>query len=212
MYNIITIPCGNLNCYLIEGDDFAILIDTATKKYRNYLLERLKNYNITLIILTHGHMDYVGNVAYLAKQFNAKIAMHIDDYKLSKNNLINDIYSNSLLGTFFKKLSLYQFKKHSIDNFEPDLFLEDGQSLKDFGIDAKIIHLPGHTKGSIGILINENELIAGDMFMNLIYPSEALIAEDIDMLRKSIHKVDLLNLKLVYPGRGGAITSVKVNI
>lgn len=212
MYNIITIPCGNLNCYLIEGDDFAILVDTATKKYRNYLSERLKNYNITLIILTHGHMDYIGNVSYLAKQFNAKIAMHIDDYKLSKNNLINNIYSNSLLGTFFKKLSLYQFKKHSIDNFEPDLFLEDGESLKDFGIDAKIIHLPGHTKGSIGILINENELIAGDMFMNLIYPSEALIAEDIDMLRKSIHKVDLLNLKLVYPGRGGTITSVKVDI
>ncbi|MDS0526362.1 MBL fold metallo-hydrolase [Clostridium sp. SHJSY1] len=212
MYKIITIPCGNVNCYLIEGNNFAILIDTAREKYRNYLLERLKNYNIILIILTHGHIDHISNAAFLAKHFNAKIAMHADDYKLSKNNCINDIYSNSLLGTVFKIISLRHFKNTSVDEFEPDLFLNDGQPLEEFGINATIIHLPGHTKGSIGVLINNNELIGGDIFMNYIYPSETFIAEDIDMLRKSIKKIELLNLKLFYPGHGREITSVKVSI
>ncbi|MBD7910164.1 MULTISPECIES: MBL fold metallo-hydrolase [Clostridium] len=211
MYKIITIPCGNVNCYLIEGNNFAILIDTAREKYRKHLLERLENYNIILIILTHGHIDHTGNAAFLAKHFNAKIAMHSDDYKLSKNNSINNIYSNSFVGSILKKVSLWNFKKTSIEEFEPDLFLTDDQSLKEFGIDATIIHIPGHTKGSIGILINDNELIGGDIFMNFLYPSEALIAEDIDMLRKSIKKIELLDLKLVYPGHGREITSVKIS-
>ena len=128
--------------------------------------------------------------------------MHKDDYKLSKNNLINTLYSNSFLGPLFKKASLWDFKNTNVDDFEPDIFLEDGQTLSNFNLDAKVLHLPGHTKGSIGLLINDNELIA---------PCESIVAEDIDMLRKSISKIDSLNLKLLYPGHGGAITSVKVN-
>jgi len=47
--------------------------------------------------------------------------------------------------------------------------------------------------------------------MNFLYPCESLIVEDLDMLRKSITKIESLNLKVLYPGHGGAITSVKVN-
>ena len=115
--------------------------------------------------------------------------MHHADYKLSKNNTINTIYPNSLLGNLFKFISLRNFKKSTIEDFEPDIFLKDGQTLDEFGIDATILHIPGHTKGSIGILLNGNQLIAGDIFMNILYPTESLIAEDIDMLRKSIQKL-----------------------
>lgn len=212
MYKIITIPCGNVNCYLIDCNDFAILIDTAREKYREYLLKRLNGYNIKLIILTHGHANNIGNTAFLAKHFNAKIAMHHADYKLSKNNTINTIYPNSLLGNIFKFVFLRNFKKSVIEDFEPDIFLKDGQTLNEFGINATIIHIPGHTKGSIGILLNGNQLIAGDIFMNFLYPTESLIAEDIDMLKKSIHKLTSLNIKLVYPSFGKPIPSVKVPV
>ena len=211
LYKIITICCGNVNCYLVDCGDFAILIDTAKEKYREFLLEKLKSYTIPLIILTHGHYDHTGNAAFLAKHFNSKIAMHKEDYNLSKNNLTNTIYSNSFLGPLFKKASLWDFKNTNVDDFEPDIFLEDGQTLANFNVDAKILHLPGHTKGSLGLLINNNELIAGDIFMNFLYPCESIVAEDIDMLRKSISKIDSLNLNVLYPGHCGSITSVKVN-
>lgn len=212
MYKIITIPCGNVNCYLIDCGDFAVLIDTAKEKYRKYLLQQLEGYNIKLIILTHGHVDNIGNTAFLAKHFNAKIAMHQADYKLSKNNTINNIYPNSLLGSIFKFISLRNFRNCTIDDFEPDIFLTDGQALDEYGLHATVLHIPGHTKGSIGILLNNNQLIAGDIFMNFLHPTECLIAEDIDMLRKSIRKLTSLNIKLVYPTYGKPITSVRVTI
>lgn len=212
MCKILTIPCGNVNCYLLDCDSFAILIDTAKEKYKDYLLEKLKGYNITLIILTHGHIDQIGNTAFLSKHFKAKVAMHSDDYKLSKNNSINNIYVNSFLGNFLKFLSLKNLKKVIIEDFEPDIFLSDGDSLDKFGLDGTILHIPGHTKGSIGILLNDNELIAGDTFMNIIYPTEALIVEDIDMFRKSVRRLSLLDIKLLYPGFGKEIRSIKVTL
>jgi glyoxylase-like metal-dependent hydrolase (beta-lactamase superfamily II) len=212
MCKILTIPCGNVNCYLLDCGSFAILIDTGRDKYKDYMLEKLNGYNITLIILTHGHMDHIGNTAFLSKHFNAKVAMHPDDYKLSKNNSINNIYATSFLGNFFRFFSLKDFKKITIENFEPDIFFSDGESLEEFGLDGKVTHIPGHTKGSIGILLNDNELIAGDTFMNIIYPTEALIVEDMDMFRKSVRKLSLLDLKLLYPGHGREIKSIKVTL
>lgn len=212
MCKILTIPCGNVNCYLLDCDSFAILIDTAREKYRDYLIKKLEGYNITLIILTHGHIDQIGNTAFLSKHFNAKVAMHSDDYKLSKNNSIHNIYVNSFLGNFLRFTSLKALKKVTTENFEPDIFFSDGDSLNKFGLDARIIHIPGHTKGSIGVLLNKNELIVGDTFMNVIYPTEALIVEDIDMLRKSVLKVSLLDIRLLYPGHGKEITSIKVTL
>jgi glyoxylase-like metal-dependent hydrolase (beta-lactamase superfamily II) len=53
-------------------------------------------------------------------------------------------------------------QKISLQKFKPDIFLRDGQDLGEYGFGAKIIHLPGHTKGSIGILTEEGDLFAGD--------------------------------------------------
>ena len=49
---------------------------------------------------------------------------------------------------------------------KPDLILEDGQSLAAWGLDARVIHLPGHTPGSIAFLTAEGDLVAGDVFAN----------------------------------------------
>ena len=39
----------------------------------------------------------------------------------------------------------------TLQEFKPDIFLKDGDSLSGYGVNASIIALPGHTDGSIGI-------------------------------------------------------------
>jgi glyoxylase-like metal-dependent hydrolase (beta-lactamase superfamily II) len=43
------------------------------------------------------------------------------------------------------------------DLFSPDVILEDGDALAQYGFDAAVLHLPGHSKGSIGILMPGGE-------------------------------------------------------
>lgn len=66
------------------------------------------------------------------------------------------------MGKVLCYLSQKSIKSNHIEKFKPTIFLKDGDSLECFGIKGKIIALPGHTKGSIGIDVEQKELIVGD--------------------------------------------------
>lgn len=201
MDSIEIIKCGIVNCYLIKGKEKSILVDTALYKYRNYIYNKIKDFNISLIILTHAHVDHIGCTKFLADKLNIPVTMHYDDYKLSKDNTIHKIYANSLVGNVLKLFSQLNFKT-KIQPFEPKIFLENNQSLKDYGIDAKVVSLRGHTKGSIGIIVNDKEFIVGDAMMNMTYITPSLIYENKKAMLNSVTKIKNSNAEKIYVGHG----------
>lgn len=209
MCQIKTIKCGNVNCYLIINKNNCILIDTGTEKYREYLYNQLKPFNITLIILTHGHKDHIGNAYYLSKQFNAKIAMNKNDEALSKDNSIRPLYVDNYLGSVLLKRIMKENYEKTIEDFNVDIYLENNMSLTEYGFDCKVISLEGHTNGSIGILVNNTELIAGDTLTNIIKPSPSPLAEDFQKLTKSLEVINELNVTTIYVGHGKSINAKK---
>jgi len=74
--------------------------------------------------------------------------------------------------------------------------------LLEYGFNATVVHTPGHTKGSIGIITNEGDLFAGDTFTNRVKPDIAVYIESSSELRESIAKLKKMNIKMVYPGHG----------
>ena len=59
--------------------------------------------------------------------------------------------------------------------FEPDLLVEDGFDLSEYGVDARVLHLPGHSKGSIGVLTADGALFCGDLLYNWRRPSTPIV-------------------------------------
>jgi glyoxylase-like metal-dependent hydrolase (beta-lactamase superfamily II) len=84
----------------------------------------------------------------------------------------------------------------------PDVALTDGMRLDEYGIPAKIIELPGHTDGSVAILLEDGRFVAGDMFFNLGKPTLPHIAVDFDTLRQNRERLNSLGIATVYPGHG----------
>lgn len=82
MVKIHRIASGNVNCYIVSDNDKAILIDTGRKKYYEKILERCKKFHVSLIVLTHGHMDHCQNAAYLAEALHIPIAINKNDMDL----------------------------------------------------------------------------------------------------------------------------------
>jgi len=80
--------------------------------------------------------------------------------------------------------------------------LKDGDDLTGYGIKAKVIGLPGHTKGSIGIDIDEKEVIVGDALMNIFQPTVSLLYNDEKMMLNSAKKIAELGERTVYFGHG----------
>lgn len=58
MSKIYPIKCGNSNCYIIEHNGNAILVDIARTKHREKILLACRKAKIQLIILTHTHVDH----------------------------------------------------------------------------------------------------------------------------------------------------------
>jgi len=196
---------GSVNCYLIETKTGYILIDTGCSNKRTYLekeLERMgcKQGNLKLIILTHGDFDHAGNAAYLQKKFSAKIAMHYNDSGMVKhgNMFWNRRKGNILLGMIARVL--FGFGKK--ERFNPDLYIDEGYELSEYELDAKVLHIPGHSKGSIGILTADGNLFCGDLLENKDKPVLNSIMDDSAAANASIKKLKSLKIKTVYPGHG----------
>jgi len=100
MSKIERIKCGNGNCFLVEEEDNAILVDTSRIKYKDMILEKCKGHNVRLIVLTHGHVDHIQNAAYLSRKLNAPIAMHKADFELTKNNMLEPLSAHTLPGKY----------------------------------------------------------------------------------------------------------------
>jgi len=196
---------GRVNCYLIKADTGYFLIDTGCSNKRTDLEKELESAdckpgNLKVIILTHGDFDHAGNAAYLRKKFGTKIAMHYDDSGMVErgNMFCNRKKSNFLIRTIVPILS--GFGKS--ERFKPDLYIKDGDDLSEYGFDAKVIDIPGHSKGSIGILTADGDLICGDLLENTVKPGLNSIMDDLTAANASVEKLNKLSIKTVYPGHG----------
>jgi hydroxyacylglutathione hydrolase len=205
------INLGFVNAYLLRAKDGFVLIDTGLP-YQWEKLEKELIYagcqpgKLKLVIITHGDWDHTGNVMKLREKYNVKCAMHAGDVPQVENGVslkrrVRPL-TYKLVFAFRMLMRKLQKNKMIIAKFKPDILLSDGQSLEEYGLAAKVIHIPGHTPGSIGLLTGEGELFSGDMFVNRKHPDSAQIIENSEQMKESMEKMKKLNIKTVYPGHG----------
>jgi glyoxylase-like metal-dependent hydrolase (beta-lactamase superfamily II) len=78
--------------------------------------------------------------------------------------------------------------------------------LDEFGIDGKVIHTPGHTPGSISVLLKTGEAFVGcmahDGFPFRLNPGLPIYASDIDEIKKNWKSLIEKGAKIIFPGHG----------
>ncbi|MBE6021791.1 MAG: MBL fold metallo-hydrolase [Cellulosilyticum sp.] len=207
MEKVERIQCGNGNCYIVSNGANAILIDTCREKYREKILNACKSYHMKLIVLTHGHIDHIQNAAFLLRELNVPIAMCRADSGLIENNMEQMLEAKTILGKIVLAASIKSFREDVIPAFTPTIFLSEGDTLNTYGLSAKIIAVPGHTKGSIAIDVNEKHLIIGDALMNMFYPTVSMLYHNQSVMLKSAEKIGRLGERIIYFGHGKPVSN-----
>ena len=196
---------GSVNCYLIETGTGYILIDTGGSNKRATLENELESAgckpgDLKLIVLTHGDFDHTGNATYLREKYGTKIAMHSDDSGMIERG---DMFWNRKQGnTLIRMIAPLLFGFTKSNRSQPDLSIEDGYELSAYGCDAKVLSIPGHSKGSIGILTAGGELFCGDLLTNVDKPVINAITDDVAAANASVERLKSLDIDTVYPGHG----------
>lgn len=190
---IIRLPLGSYqtNCYIIfDKNNNAVIIDPGSEA--SVILDELKERNLKAeyILLTHAHPDHFGAVNEINKELNVDIYISEDD-KL-------------LLETRSKDLS----RTLGIDTEEviANKYLRNNDSIK-FGDHAfKVISTPGHTEGSICLLL-DNILFSGDtLFFRSIGRTDLLGGNYEDIIASLNKLMDLDDDIIVLPGHGQETT------
>ncbi|MFN2219185.1 MAG: MBL fold metallo-hydrolase [Anaerolineae bacterium] len=196
---------GTVSCYLVATGTGFVFIDTGASNQRRELERELSSAgclpgNLHLIVLTHGDFDHTGNAAYLRNRFGAKIAMHRDDAGMAQHG---DMFLNRSSGNaILRSLAPILFRFSKSNRFEPDLYTGDGDNLSEHSLDAQIVAIPGHSRGSIGILTSAGDLFCGDLLENTKKPALNSLMDDAAACQTSIEKLEGLEIATVYPGHG----------
>lgn len=206
---IIRVAMGKSNSYLIKGQDACILVDAGMPGKTEKLIKVLNEYDvklndIKLIIVTHVHNDHVGSLYDIKKKSNASVLVHEKE-----KHILEKGYNKFPEGTMFFSRMISGLANNvffSKDQFKPvevDIIMKDEFDLSDYEVDGRIIHTPGHTEGSVSIIIEKKFCLTGDtlfnMFPNSVYPP---FANDEEKLIQSWKKLRMKNCIKYYPGHG----------
>ena len=207
---------GINRCYVIEADG-CIMVDTgppksgkAIEKWLSEILINVKK--VQLIICTHGHADHVGSALRVKNFTGARIVVHEKDRYMLENEELVWPSAVSTWGHVVRYLCKPMASVLRFSSFKADALIEDeGLSLEEYGIPGKIIHTPGHTPGSISVLLETGDAFVGCMTHNSfpfrLRPGLPIFAEDLPMLRESWKLLLDAGAKTIYPAHGEAFCS-----
>ncbi len=190
------------NCYVVRGTGGFVLIDTARPSGMRRLEAALAEAGcvagaLNLIFLTHGDSDHTGNAARLRAVHGAPIAMHPGDAAAAETG---DMFATRQhVSPVVRSLVKVLFRT---ERFSPDVLVDDGFDLSKYGIAAKVLSLPGHSPGSVGVLTEDRHLFCGDLLENTARPRLNTMLDDPGQARASFDRVRSMVTGNVYPGHG----------
>lgn len=210
MDGLFVINLGMVNVYLIKGDQGCVLVDTGTKGSDIKILEAAKAEgfeptDMKLIVLTHGHSDHFGSVHTLVEKTGAKVLVHKTEYNLmvTGDDRVKgfSLFMKFMIG-MMTKLSKNQTKSQA---YRADILIEDTYDLSPYGIEGKLIWTPGHTKGSISVLLDNGKAVVGDSLMAMMpwsKPKRPIVGYDLNLIKESMNKLIDLGANRFYLSHG----------
>ena len=191
MIKVKCFPVGALseNCYFVTADnDESLLIDTgAPAKELDRIINEFGADKLKYILLTHGHFDHVANTAAVKREYpNVKIVISEKEKDFTTRDNLN-------LSLFFDG---------TIEHFDADILVNDGDELPFGKYKIKVLATPGHTIGGVCYIIDDS-IFTGDTLIAGTTGRTDFPTGSIADMRKSIARLAAIEGDLnVYCGRG----------
>lgn len=210
---IVPIQLSLSNAYLII-EQGAVLVDSGSagdfrKIARTLADHQLDGKDLKLILHTHGHSDHAGSSAALRKLLTVPLAVHRRDA-----DMLSAGRNRALINpTRLEARLLAAFINRPFEPCQPDILIENGMDLTAYGIEGQVILTPGHTHGSLTVLLKDGSAISGDLFMSgtlggRLRPSRPYwhyFYEDLAQAQNSLKNLTAMGAVKFYPGHGAAL-------
>lgn len=213
------LPANMVNSFILIGKR-PVLVDTGIPGSAKKILAVLEREgfapsDVSLILITHRHVDHIGSAAALREATGAPVAVHHLDAEYLARGDGGPRPPTGLGGRIF---DLTGVPGAPTDPCEPDIVIDGPFDLAQYGVaDCSVLHTPGHTAGSISALLPNGDVLAGDLAIGGVTFLGGLMMktrvrkppyeDDPIVVRRSL--IDLLDrgAKRFFVGHGGPLTA-----
>lgn len=212
-YQIHQLLGGRINAFSISNGSRVLLVDTGRTNKWGILTKRIDKIcrqegSLDALILTHSHFDHAENAAYIKEKYKAPIIVqHNEAGFLEKGN------NPAIAGSFFLTkwvTDLWGRKIESYFHYKPaewDILVDDRYDLTGWGFNAYIMHTPGHTAGSMSIIVDNEIALAGDAIFGIFKWSVFTpFADQPKLMVKSWGKLLDTGCTIFLPAHGTAVS------
>jgi hydroxyacylglutathione hydrolase len=206
-YRITRVNRSRSKVFLVSRGNSHILVDTGVSRNWRKLrkdLEKLNVQSIKLLVLTHSHFDHAGNALRIKEKYGARIVIHAKEAGLLEQGFTplpagTNFFSSAIIRRLGSKASR-QFRYRSC---KADILINGKTDLSEYGFDAFILPTPGHTAGSVSLIVDDEIAIAGDsifgVFRGSVFPP---FADDVPEMIRSWGKLLETGCRLFIPTHG----------
>ncbi|MCF4098988.1 MBL fold metallo-hydrolase [Maritalea mediterranea] len=160
-------PLGMINAFLLQTSKGAVLVDTGLMGTEGKTAGQLKRMglgwdDLKLIIVTHGHVDHAGGAAKLRALSGAPVVIHEAEAKYCAGEAKMKLCPTGWVGRYLYRRGL---PMEPYTYFSPDIVMRDHDELdlRPYGLDGRVIFTPGHTPGSISVLLDDGQAFVSDL-------------------------------------------------
>ena len=219
--DIHTIGIQAFNRYLVHDQGY-ILVDSGIPHTEGRVKRTLQELGVDprevrLILLTHGHIDHAGSARALQEWTGAPIAIHQADQEWLESGRV--VVPQPWMAPGKEGWAALQSvgwrvlqplaRRMTFPRAHADVLFDDqGMSLAEFGICGQVIHTPGHTLGSVSLLLDSGEAFVGDLGASTGrrggQPRLPPAGNSPQQMVESWRRLLQAGAKMAYPGHGPA--------
>jgi glyoxylase-like metal-dependent hydrolase (beta-lactamase superfamily II) len=213
MLHTIKLPIANI--YIITAPR-VVIVDTGAPESTTRILAELRRLgyqpqDVAAIVLTHAHSDHAGSALALRAATGAPVAVHTADVAMLQQG-----DNGAFVPTDLEAKLIQRFIEHRFPPLEPDIVFDHERRLDDLGIAGRLLHTPGHTPGSVSLLLDGGDAIAGDLLRGGFaggafapgVPKQPFFLynlDDIDQIVANVRRLIDLGARRLLVGHGGPL-------
>ncbi len=208
---IYPIDLGIDTCYVLKGEGVVVLDAGQPRRVKAFLqgLARagIDVSDVGLILLTHAHWDHMGSASDMREVTGAPLAVHEEEVGWVEDGNPPLPAGFTPWGRFIIRGLRVAAPFTEVPETMVDIRVSAAAwSLSEYGIAGRVLHTPGHSPGSVSVVLETGEAFVGDLAMNrfplTIRPSLSILGDDFTIVVDSWRKLLQEGVTTIFPAHG----------